>query len=148
MMPSGLRADFFEQAAELSNVDTIEFDNSIENLIDGAAGVIGMCGYNTFCEVLSFNKPALIVPRTSPREEQLIRARRAHELGLVDMMLPEEANDPDALAERLASLPRRPLPNEMGAAGMLNGLESISKWVSNWAESRPAANLYAMAGTG
>ena len=148
MMPSGLRADFFEQADGLDKVDAIEFDNSIENLIDGAAGVIGMCGYNTFCEVLSFNKPALIVPRTSPREEQLIRARRAHELGLVDMMLPEEANDPDALAERLASLPQRPLPNEMGAAGMLNGLESISKWVSNWAESRPAANLYAMAGAG
>jgi predicted glycosyltransferase len=148
MMPSGLRADFFEQAAELSNVDTIEFDNSIENLIDGAAGVIGMCGYNTFCEVLSFNKPALIVPRTSPREEQLIRAQRAKELGLVDMMLPEEANDPEALAARLASLPQRPLPNEMGAAGMLNGLESISKWVGNWAESRPTANLYAMAGAG
>jgi len=99
-------------------------------------------------EVLSFNKPALIVPRTSPREEQLIRAERAKELGLVDMMLPEEANDPDGLAERLAGLPGRPLPNDMGAAEMLNGLESISKWVGNWAESRPTANLYSIAGTG
>ncbi len=32
-----------------------------------------MGGYNTYCEILSFDKPALIVPRLQPREEQLIR---------------------------------------------------------------------------
>ena len=148
LMPSGLRADFFGQAHELDNVDAIEFDNSIENLIDGAAGVVGMCGYNTFCEVLSFNKPALIVPRTQPRQEQLIRAQRAKELGLVDMMLPEEALDPDALADRLARLPDMPLPYESGAREMLNGLESISRFMNNWAANRPSANLYAIAGAG
>jgi predicted glycosyltransferase len=148
LMPSGLRADFFGQAHELDNVDAIEFDNSIENLIDGAAGVVGMCGYNTFCEVLSFNKPALIVPRTQPRQEQLIRAQRAKELGLVDMMLPEEACDPDALADRLARLPEMPLPYEAGAREMLNGLESISQFMNNWAANRPSANLYAIAGAG
>jgi len=146
LMPSGLRADFFAQAHELDNVDAIEFDNSIENLIEGAAGVVGMCGYNTFCEVLSFNKPALIVPRTQPRQEQLIRAQRASELGLVDMMLPEEAHDPEALAERLARLPEMPLPYESGACEMLNGLESIAQFMNTWAGNRPSANLYAIAG--
>ena len=34
-----------------------------------------MGGYNTYCEILSFDKPALIVPRMRPRLEQLIRAR-------------------------------------------------------------------------
>ena len=43
-----------------------------------------MGGYNTFCEILSFDKRALIVPRTAPRMEQIIRASpRAEELGLV-----------------------------------------------------------------
>ena len=35
-----------------------------------------MGGYNTFCEILSFDKRALIVPRTVPRLEQYIRAAR------------------------------------------------------------------------
>ena len=39
----------------------------------GASGVVGMGGYNTFCEVLSFDKPALIVPRVKPRLEQAHR---------------------------------------------------------------------------
>ena len=44
-------------------IDIIEFDNRLENLIAGARAVVGMGGYNTFCEVLSFDKPALMVPR-------------------------------------------------------------------------------------
>ena len=39
-----------------------------------AAGVVAMGGYNTFCEILSFDKPALVVPRVRPRLEQAIRA--------------------------------------------------------------------------
>jgi len=126
----------------------IEFDNTIEHLIEGASALIGMCGYNTFCEVLSFDKPALIVPRTSPREEQLIRATRASELGLVDMLLPEQADDAALFAEHLAGLASRPLPSAMGAGDMLSGLQSINNFVSNWAENRPSADLYTIAGAG
>ena len=50
-----------------------------------------MGGYNTYCEILSFDRPALIVPRVAPRQEQLIRAQRASALGLVDMLLPRTA---------------------------------------------------------
>ena len=53
-------------------------------LLAGAAGVVGMGGYNTFCEILSFDKRAVIVPRTAPRMEQYIRAARAQELGYLD----------------------------------------------------------------
>ena len=35
-----------------------------------AIGVVAMGGYNTFCEILSFDKRAIIVPRTAPRMEQ------------------------------------------------------------------------------
>ena len=45
--------------------------------MERAAGVVAMGGYNTFCEILSFDKKALIVPRTRPRLEQFIRAARA-----------------------------------------------------------------------
>ena len=77
-----------------------------------AAGIVAMGGYNTFCEILSFNKPALIVPRTAPRLEQFIRAQRAAELGLVAMLSDSGSRDPSVMAAALLQLPhsraRRP----------------------------------------
>ena len=58
-------------------------------------------GYNTVCEVLSFAKPALIVPRVRPRCEQLIRAERLRALGLVDVLHPQDLS-PGALSAWLA----------------------------------------------
>ncbi len=88
----------------------------MEELIAGAKAVVAMGGYNTYCEILSFDKPALIVPRVAPREEQLIRAQRASELGLIEMLLPEEAEDPLRLAEVLKRLPeqRTAIANRQG----------------------------------
>ena len=54
-----------------------------------AKRVIAMGGYNTVCEVLSFAKPALIIPRVRPRREQIIRAQRLRDLDLIDMLHPE-----------------------------------------------------------
>ena len=58
------------------------FQCTHESLMARAAGIVAMGGYNTFCEILSFDKRALIVPGTAPRLEQLIRAQRASDLGL------------------------------------------------------------------
>ncbi len=146
LMPTEKRTEIFRKCAEMQDVDVIEFDNNMEDLIEGASAIVGMCGYNTFCEVLSFNKAALIVPRTNPREEQFIRAHRAQELNLVDMMLPSEADDVAALSKVLANLPERELPDDAGGGEMLDGLETINAFVSKWAASRPAADIYAIAG--
>ena len=53
------------------------------------------------CEVLSFEKHALIVPRVRPKPEQLIRAERMRDLGLIDMLHPDQLN-PRALTRWLA----------------------------------------------
>ena len=76
-MASESQAEFQARADRLPNVEVITFDAHIESLIDQAIGVVAMGGYNTFCEILSFDKPGLIVPRTVPRKEQYIRASRA-----------------------------------------------------------------------
>jgi predicted glycosyltransferase len=60
-----------------------------------------MGGYNTTCEVLSFEKRALIVPRVQPRREQWVRAQRLASLGLLDVLHPDEIN-PRKLTEWLA----------------------------------------------
>ncbi len=76
------------------NVRTLTFDAQLEDLMARAARLVAMGGYNTFCEILSFDKPALIVPRTTPRLEQFIRAQRAAELGLVAMLPDDDSRDP------------------------------------------------------
>lgn len=108
----------------------------MEELIAGAKAVVAMGGYNTYCEILSFDKPALIVPRVRPREEQLIRARRAAELGLIEMLLPEEAEDAKLFAQALKALPGRPAPSQSSPDLRLGGLPNISEIVGEWLDER------------
>ena len=70
-------------------------------LVDLADRVIAMGGYNTMCEILSFEKHALIVPRIGPGSEQWIRAQRMRDLGLVEVLHPDRLS-PQALSEWLA----------------------------------------------
>jgi predicted glycosyltransferase len=119
------RAEIRELAGGDADIHILDFVNQPEALITRAAAVVGMAGYNTFCEILSFDKPAMLVPRVLPRREQLIRATRAAELGLVDTLLPDEAEDAATMSARLLALPGRARPLEAGAASMLDGLQRI-----------------------
>jgi predicted glycosyltransferase len=71
-------------------------------LLRRADRVIAMGGYNTVSEVLSYEKKALIVPRVTPRREQLLRAERLQSLGLLDVLHPD-ALTPHALSEWLST---------------------------------------------
>ena len=133
-LPARQRAAFERRAARLSRVTTLTFHEHLENLMEKAAAVVCLGGYNTFCEILSLNKRSLIVPRVTPRAEQLLRAHAARELGLVRMLHPERLS-PESLAEALMELPEQPLPAEHRIPGLLNGLRYISAVVSRWRTS-------------
>lgn len=125
---SGEVRDAFEArvAALDGRVTAVGFDAKIEALFAGAQGVICMGGYNTFCEVLSFDQRAVIVPRTVPRLEQWIRASRAEELGLVRML--DEDRDgmtTDAMIKAIRGLSNQSKPSEAGADALLNGLDVV-----------------------
>jgi predicted glycosyltransferase len=135
-MPAIERAKLVKKGEKIPYIEVIEFDNHMEELIDGATAVVAMGGYNTYCEILSFDKPALIVPRVAPREEQLLRARRASELGLIDMLLPEQSADPAIMAETLKRLPSRLPPSKSGSNMHLEGLNQISRTVGEWLDDR------------
>ncbi len=113
------------RASRLANVNVIDFESRLEVLLANSVGVVGMCGYNTFCEVLSFNRKALFVPRTHPRQEQYIRASRAREVGLCEMLTPEEASIPDVMARALRRLPELAEPRVSLAPGDMAGLDVI-----------------------
>jgi predicted glycosyltransferase len=133
------QAAFATRAARLSNVRTLTFDARLEGLIARAGGIVAMGGYNTFCEILSFDKPALIVPRTKPRLEQYIRARRAAELGLVAMLPDSERRDPRMMAAALLHLAQQPRPSTVVIPGLLDGMESVNQLASKWLAASRAA---------
>ncbi len=135
------RRKLMRKGSKIPYVRVIEFDSRMEELVAGAKAVVAMGGYNTFCEILSFDRPSLIVPRVTPREEQLIRARRAAELDLVDMLLPEESADPIRLAAALRALPDRAPPSRAARQMRLEGLDNISDIVGGWLNDAPAERL-------
>ena len=124
-MKTEQREEIHQRARNLSDVIVIDFDNELETIMDGATAVVGMCGYNTFCEILSFDKPALFVPRTRPRKEQLIRATRANELGMTLVLDTDQAIDPAKMADALHALPHQPPPSASSYDIRLDGLEKI-----------------------
>jgi len=138
MLPD-LQTAFSARAASLPKVQTITFDTRLENLMARAAGVVAMGGYNTFCEILSFDKPSLIVPRTTPRLEQYIRAQRAAELGLVAVLADDEKHDPRTMAAALLRLPQQPRPSSVVIPGLLDGMASVNRLAGKWLDSARAA---------
>ncbi|WP_069056751.1 glycosyltransferase family protein [Bosea sp. (in: a-proteobacteria)] len=126
------RKDFAERIARIPKLESLGFEPRLELLMNRAHCVVAMGGYNTFCEVLSFDKPALIVPRVKPRLEQAIRAERADHLKLVDVLHDPQENgegerDPLVMARALHGLPRRMPPSQAFVPSLLDGLPAISR---------------------
>ena len=122
------RRAFEERVERLDGkVSTVGFEAEMETLFSGAQGVICMGGYNTFCEVLSFDKPAVILPRKVPRLEQYIRASHAEDLGLCRML--DETRDgltAQAMIKAIRGLPDQPAPSRAFVDGLMDGLEMVN----------------------
>jgi len=136
-MGTSQQTGFMERVDRLPQVEAITFEANIESLIQRAQAVVAMGGYNTFCEILSFDKRALILPRTMPRAEQYIRAARAADLGLVSMLLPDESTDPSQMVEALRALPNRRRPSKVHIPGLLDGLSVINSLVDQYLGAVP-----------
>ncbi|MGG6240273.1 glycosyltransferase family protein [Nodosilinea sp. AN01ver1] len=92
-------------------------------LLEQASRVVAMGGYNTTCEILAYQKPALVVPRISPRQEQWLRADRLRRQSLIDMLHPSHLS-PQALTHWLHQ--PRPIRPAGGASVNLNGLDNLA----------------------
>ena len=129
-MSAAEREAFKERSAKFANIRTLTFTNNLGALMQRAAGVVAMGGYNTFCEILSFDKKAIIVPRTKPRLEQFIRARAARNIGLIEMLDADRGRDPHAMATALRQLPQQGLPSDVVVPGLLDGLGNVWRLVA------------------
>ena len=128
-MQADRQAEFLERVARHHRLQAITFDAHMEALMAPAIGVVAMGGYNTFCEILSLDKRALLVPRTVPRREQFIRAQKAQALGLVYMLPDDGVRDPAVMATALRQLPQQPRPSEVVVPGLLDGLDNVNRLV-------------------
>ncbi len=92
-----------KKRAKLHGIKTLPFHPRLEEMMKGADLVISMGGYNTICEILTQKTPALIVPRQTPRREQLIRAMCLKERGLLDY-IPWNEVTPQLLRDKIFSI--------------------------------------------
>lgn len=103
-MPAAARAQLEARIAARPDMEIVDFLAEPLPLMQGAARIIAMGGYNTVTEALSLRRPTLIVPRTRPRLEQLLRAERLSAKGAIGMILPDHLT-PDRLTAWMAGPP-------------------------------------------
>ncbi len=122
--------DFSKRAEKLPNARVIRFTAHIEEYMSRATAIVGMGGYNIFCEILSFDKPTLLVPRVVPRREQAIRAANAEAANMVRVLPIDRFPDTALMIEALRTLPMTPPPSAAGLSGLLGGLDAINERVA------------------
>ena len=123
-MPRKKRMEIFDRARRLG-VRTYRFYRKMEKIQAAADLVISMGGYNTICEILSQGTVSLIIPRDTPRKEQLIRAQIFHDQNLVDY-IPLHAFSPPTLKRKIFSLLDNPEPyQESISRFLLTGVDSM-----------------------
>jgi len=124
-MPNEVQEAFQRRAAALGRVGMIMFDNCMEALMQRSEAVVAMAGYNTFCEILSFDKPSLLLPRKAPRQEQWLRAVKAQALGLAACIEMSSDDLDRQLQAALRTLHLKPSPSTRMAPGFLSGLDVV-----------------------
>lgn len=130
------------------NVHFLDFTDDLPSYLGAADAVISMGGYNAICEILSLGRPAIVVPRTKPRQEQLIRASILSGRGLIQMIHPG-----DLVPGRLLTATHDILANPVfdGPLVAMDGLGNVVRAVGSlMAPSRllrepPPSAVYAMA---
>ncbi len=117
LMSEADRATLQELAGVGAHVHVLDFAKDMASYLAAADGVISMGGYNTVCELLSLERPSLIVPRVRPRKEQLIRAEALAARGLVRMLHPDDLSPSRLLAAVTDLLDHPPVANAAVAMG-------------------------------
>ena len=107
-MPKQDRRRLFKRARRLG-VRTYHFFRQMEKILGAADLAVCMGGYNTVCEILSQGTVSLVIPRETPRREQLIRAEAMHGRRLLDY-LPWSRLEPGPLGDKIDNLLENPAP--------------------------------------
>lgn len=131
-MPPEAQRRFRKRIRAISGAQALSFHPRLEHIFAQAQAVVCMGGYNTFCEILSFDRRALLVPRTTPRLEQSLRAERAAALGLCSYLHETLWPDPEVMGQALQRLLVQSPPSAAAPAHFLKGKECVAKAGRAW----------------
>jgi predicted glycosyltransferase len=101
------RRAILQRFGALADVEFLDFEPDLAAHYARADVVVAMAGYNTVCELLSFRRPAVLVPRATPVGEQLLRARLLAARGYFDYVEPDQLV-PAVLMDRVLDAVKRP----------------------------------------
>jgi len=91
-MSPGPELKTLRRLAARANVALHTFVPDLPEMFRSVDALVCMGGYNTLAEAVSRGVPTVCIPRTTPRREQLIRARAFERLGLLSVITPEKVN--------------------------------------------------------
>jgi predicted glycosyltransferase len=123
LMPEKAQRDLERTAAELQSVRFLRSVGDSAPYIAAADAVVSMAGHNSVSEILSFGRPAALVPRVAPRREQAIRAEALSRRGLVRKVDPDDLS-PDRLLAEVHDLLEH--PDALAPPFPLDGLPAVT----------------------
>ena len=107
LLPDDERAALEAFVADRPDVVVAPFDPDLIGALRAADVVVSMAGYNAMSEAAFLGKRAVVVPRLPGPEEQVLRAERFRDRGLVTVVPPAELSPDrlwDAILAELASV--------------------------------------------
>ncbi len=130
-MPKQSRRDVFKRARRMG-VRTYHFYRQMEKIFAAADIVVSMGGYNTLCEILGQGTISLVIPRETPRQEQIIRARSFHRQDLVEY-IPWADYAPDILRDKILHLLENPESYRQAISRFkFTGIETMQRRLVNF----------------
>lgn len=84
------RDELLARFGTLPKVKFSDFEPDLTQLYSESDVVVSMAGYNTVCELLSHKKNAVLIPRSEPVQEQLMRARLLAQHGFFEIIEPSD----------------------------------------------------------
>jgi predicted glycosyltransferase len=100
----------------------------LRNEVAQADCIVAMAGYNTVCDVLSYKRPAVLVPRSGPSHEQSLRADRLQSWDAAEVIRPGDLSS-RTLANAIRSVIERgePATPPVSLAGVQTTLDVLDK---------------------
>ena len=103
------REELLKEFEYLADVEFLDFEADLTKKYAASDVVVSLAGYNTVCELLSFARRAILVPRAEPVQEQLIRARLLAAKGYFDLIEPDDLKSDVLIARVLNALKPTPM---------------------------------------
>ena len=139
LMPLERRAALERATQRDPRLQLLPMTRDMAGLVASADLVIGMGGYNSVYEALERGCRLLVMPRVWPRLEQQERAQRLHALGLLDVLPPGDAANPEAVATAIRAALLRGGPARAGGVRFDGAQRVAARLCRSVAEVNPGS---------